>query len=158
MYRFDGQTTPENSRERRLAAMEEALRAPNDTLAQRITNRLIIAWGEWQPDYEGWLKWSADLYSENAVINAIDGEKRFRDYQASMRFQRDACSMAMGPIEQSVVDGDTIALVYHMYLTPKNPGTQTADMLVTEFNKVEEENGRLKVTRLDLYTDGGSLR
>lgn len=150
-------TTKENGRELRLAAADAARRAPNETLSQKITNRLIIAWGEWQPDYEGWLRWSGDLYCKDSVINAIGGEQLFSDYQASMRLQREACSMDMGPIEQSIVENNVIALVYHMYLTPKQPGSPTFDMIVTEFNTLEERDGKLMVTRLDLYTDGGGL-
>ena len=49
------------------------------------------------------------------------------------------------------------ALVYHMYLTPKAAIAPTFDMLVTEYNTVEERDGKLMVTHLDLYTDGGGL-
>lgn len=150
-------TTKENSRELRISAMNASKSAKNGTLAERITNHMNIAWGEWQPDYEGWLAWSNALYAPDAVINAIGGEQLFRDYQASMKSQRDMCSMEMGPIEQSIVQDNVIALVYHMYLTPKFEGAPTADMMVTEFNTLEERDGKLIVTRLDLYTDGGGL-
>ena len=120
---------------------------------------MIISWGEWQPDYEGWLKWSNDLYTADATISAIgEGIQKFRDYQASMKLQRDACTMEMGPIMNSTVEGNVIALVYHMYLTPKGmENAPTFDMLVTEFNTLEEVDGKLMVTHLDLYTDGGSM-
>ena len=149
--------TKESSKELRLAAMESAKAAANDTLAEKITNHMVIAWGEWQPDYAGWLNWSNGLYAADATINAIGGEQLFRDYQASMKGQRDACTMAMGPIEQSIVQDNVIALVYHMYLTPKTENAPTFDMIVTEFNTLEEVDGKLMVTHLDLYTDGGGL-
>lgn len=150
-------TTYENAKELRMKAMQKALETPGNTLAQRIKNRFDIAWGEWKPDYEGWLKWSGDLYKEDAIINAIDGEKIFSDYQASMKYQRDACYMEMGPIEQAIVEDNVIALVYHMYLTPKQDNAKTIDMMITEYNAMEEKDGKLRVTRLDLYTDGGGL-
>ena len=75
-----------------------------------------------------------------------------------MKDQRDACSMEMGPIMQMTVEGNVAALVYHMYLTPKVENAPTFDMIVTEFNTVEEIDGKLMVTHLDLYTDGGGLR
>ena len=65
--------------------------------------------------------------------------------------------MEMGPIMQIIVEGNVAALVYHMYLTPKAAIAPTFDMLVTEYNTVEERDGKLMVTHLDLYTDGGGL-
>lgn len=74
-----------------------------------------------------------------------------------MKYQRDACYMEMGPIEQAIVEDNVIALVYHMYLTPKQDGAKTIDMMITEYNAMEENDGKLQVTKLDLYTDGGGL-
>lgn len=140
-------------------AAEKARMAENNTLQEQIANRMYIAWGEWQPDYEGWLKWSDGLYAEDAMISAIGSEdQRFRDYQASMKDQRDRCAMEMGPILQMTVGENVAALVYEMYLTPKGiENAPTFSMMVTEFNKLEMVDGRLMVTRLDLYTDGGNL-
>ena len=130
------------------------------TLADRIRQRMYIAWGQWQPDYEGWLKWSDDLYAADAMISAIgDTDQKFRDYQASMKEQRDACEMEMGPILKMIVEDNVAALVYNMYLSPK--GMENApvfSMMVTEYNTLEEVDGKLMVIRLDLFTDGGNLR
>ncbi|GAB6087141.1 hypothetical protein [Alkaliphilus crotonatoxidans] len=149
----------EKSKELREQAAAAARMAKAETLADRIKNRLIIAWGEWQPDYENWVKWSNSLYTADATICAIgDEEQKFRDYQASMKLQRDACSMEMGPIMQMIVEGNVAALVYHMYLTPKGvENAPTFDMIVTEFNRLKEVDGKLMVTHLDLYTDGAGM-
>lgn len=157
MRRVKAAVTKENGRDLRIQEMEKVKADPSDTKEGKIMDLLITAWGEWQPDYEGWIKWSNGLYAENATIDAIDGEKNFRDYQVSMKDQRDACSMEMGPIMQMTVEGNVAALVYHMYLTPKVENAPTFDMIVTEFNTVEEIDGKLMVTHLDLYTDGGGL-
>ena len=142
----------------RLAKMAEAKTRKNDTLEERIKTRMDIAWGEWLPGYEDWLNWSNDLYTDDCTVNAIGDEtQNFRDYQASMAGQRSVCDMAMGPILQQIVEGNVVALVYHMYLTPKQEGSPTFDMIVMEFNTLEEIDGKLKVTHLDLYTDGGGL-
>lgn len=122
-------------------------------LEDQIKKRLLESWGTWVPDYEGWLKWSSDLYTPDALIYAIgDTPQRFADYQASMRYQRDAATMEMGPIMQIAVEENTAALIYHMYLTPKATPEKTFDILVTEFNTFEMRDSRLMVTRLDLYT------
>lgn len=148
--------TPENAKEYRIAAMEAINAQPAETLEDQIRQRLYTWWGEWQPDYEGWLECANDLYAEDAVIYAIGGEQIFSDYKVSMKEQRDACEMEMGPIMQMTVDGNTAALVYNMYLTPK--GTEyTFSMMITEYNTFEEIDGKLMVTRLDLYTDGGAM-
>ncbi len=157
MRRVDVVVTKENGKALRLEEMEKVKANPSDTKEGKIMDLLITAWGEWQPDYEGWLKWSNRLYAKDATINAIDGEKNFRDYQASMKDQRDACAMEMGPIMQITVEDNVAALVYHMYLTPKVENASTFDMIVTEYNVVEEIEGKLMVTHLDLYTDGGGL-
>lgn len=152
--------TKENSRELREKMAAEAKAHVAANRREEIYDRMMISWGQWQPDYEGWLKWSDDLYAADAVISAIgDNDQKFRDYQASMREQRERCSMEMGPIMQATVDDNGVmALIYYMYLTPKGvEGAPTFAMLVTEFNKFEEVDGRLMVTRLDLYTDGGNL-
>ena len=66
--------------------------------------------------------------------------------------------MAMGPILQSIVGEDTVALVYDMYLMPKGMENKvTFTMTVTEFNHFGIVDGKLMVTRLDLYTDGGNM-
>lgn len=57
--------------------------------------------------------------------------------------------MEMGTLLQAIADGDTVAFVYEMYLTPKGmENAPTFTMMATEFNHV---------TRLDLYTDGGKM-
>lgn len=152
-------TMKNNSKQLRLSAEDAAKQVKAKTLEDEIKNRLIIAWGEWQPDYEGWVNWSNSLYAEDATISAIGNKQQnFRDYQKSMKLQRDACEMEMGPIMQIVVKDNVAALVYHMYLTPKNvKNAPTIDMLVTEFNTLKKVNGKLMVTHLDLYTDGGGM-
>ena len=151
-----GTVTPENAKELRIAAMEAINAIPAETQEDRIRQRLYTWWGEWQPDYEGWLQCANDLYAEDAAIYAIGGEQRFSDYKASMKGQRSLYTMEMGPIQQMTVDGNTATLVYTMFLTPKG-GSKPMSMLITEFNSFEEIDGKLMVTRLDLYTDGGSL-
>lgn len=142
-----------NVKELREEAAVKAKAAAGTTMQERIANRMYLAWGEWQPDYEGWLKWSNGLYAEDAMISAIGSEdQRFRDCQASMKEQRDRCTMEMGPILQMTVGDNVAALVYEMYLTPKGiENAPTFSMMVTEFNRLEEVDGR------HLYTDGGNL-
>lgn len=151
--------TKDNSKTLRLESANASKEADDKTIEDQIRNRLITAWGEWQPDYEGWIKWSNGLYTENATISAIGGkEQKFKDYQSSMKLQRDAFTMEMGPIMQIVVKDNVAALVYHMYMTPKNvENAPTFDMIVTEYNTVEKVEGKLMVTHLDLYTDGGGM-
>lgn len=149
----------ENSKELREQEASKVRNLECKTLAEEIKKRLIIAWAEWQPDYSGWLKWSSSLYAENATISAIgDTDQIFHDYQASMKDQRDACSMEMGPILNIIVENNVAALVYHMYLTPKNvPNAPTFDMYVTEYNTFEKVDGELMVTHLEVYSDGAGL-
>lgn len=151
--------TKENSKELRLQAMAEAKVTMPATKEDAIKQMLYIAWGEWQPDYTGWLNWSNNLYAADATISAIgDTPQKFRDYQASMKDQRDRCAMEMGPIQRMIVEDNVAALVYHMFLTPKGmENAPTFSMLVTEYNTVEEVDGKLTVTHLELYTDGGNL-
>ena len=134
--------TKENSARLRKQAMEFANANSKGTHSDEIKRRLIEAWGEWVPDYEGWIKWSDSLYTPDSIIYAI-GEKpqRFADYQGSMKHQRDAFSMEIGPIMQIAVDGDTAALIYYMYLTPRNEPEKTRRLIVTEYNTFEEKDG-----------------
>ena len=76
-------------------------------------------WSTWRPDYEGWLQCADSLYAPQAIINAIGGEQKYCDYRTSMKYQRDRCTMEMGPLLQAIANGDTVAFVYEMYLTPK---------------------------------------
>lgn len=122
------------------------------TMEGRIKVRLIESWANWQPDYEGWLKWSDDLYASDAIIDAIGGEKLFKDYQKSMKAQRDANTMEMGPIATMEVTGNIATITYNMYLTPKDNPEKTRKIIVKEINKFEEIDGVLKVVRLDLST------
>ena len=59
------------------------------------------------------------LYAPQAIINAIGGEQKYCDYRTSMKYQRDRCTIEMRPLLQAIADGDTVAFVYEMYLTPK---------------------------------------
>ena len=75
-----------------------------------------------------------------------------------MKCQRDRCTMEMGPLRQAIADGDTVAFVYEMYLTPKGmENAPTFTMMATEFNHFKMVGEKLIVTRLDLYTDGGKM-
>lgn len=145
--------TKENSAQLRKESMEAVLANASDSLSDQIKKRLIEAWGNWVPDYEGWLKWSNSLYTPDSMIYAIgETPQRFANYQVSMKGYRDACDMEMGPIMQIAVDGNTAALIYYMYLTPKNDPSKTMVSIVTEYNTFEMVDGKLMVTRLDLYT------
>lgn len=151
--------TNKNSKQLRMEAAERAMQVTPRNLQERIKQRLYEAWGSWQPDYEGWLKWSDDLYLPNSTIMAIgDNEQLFHDYQASMKLQRDACVMEMGPIMQMTVENNTASLVYLMYLTPKGMNNApTFSMMITEYNQFVEIDGKLMVSHLDLFTDGGEM-
>lgn len=145
--------TKGNSAHLRQEAMKAVQSVSSDQMSDIIKRRLIEAWASWVPDYEGWLKWSGSLYTPDSIIYAIGGEpQRFADYQSSMRNQRDAYSMEMGPIMQMAVNGNTAALIYYMYLTPKPAPSNTIRRVVTEFNTFGVMDGKLMVTRLDLYT------
>lgn len=63
-----------------------------------------------------------------------------------MKYQRDAFSMDMGPIEQCVVEGDTVCIFYKMYMTFKADmmGRKKGDvsvLKVTEFNTFDVVDG-----------------
>ena len=46
--------------------------------------------------------------------------------------------MEMGPLLQAIADGDTVAFVYEMYLTPKGmENAPTFTMMATEFNTLK---------------------
>lgn len=157
--RLEKKATIENAKELRVSAMNEIDAKPVNGIQDEILKRMYDWWGTWQPDYEGWIKCADSLYAPDAIINAIGGEQKYSDYRNSMKDQRDRCSMEMGPIIQAIADTNTVALIYNMYLTPKGmENAPTFTMMVTEFNHFEEVDGKLMVTRLDLYTDGGNMR
>jgi hypothetical protein len=60
-----------------------------------------------------------------------------------MKHQRDAYEMDMGPIENCVVENDTVALDYKMYMTPKDGDKkgETFILRVTEFNRFDNVPG-----------------
>lgn len=112
-----------------------------------MKERIYGWWANWKPDYEAWLKCADSLYADSCIIDAI-GEKPqiFKDYKLSMKGQRDAFDMDMWPIQSCVVDGDTIAFNYRMYMTPKaDMGPmkkgQTIVLKVSEFNTFAEVDG-----------------
>ena len=152
-YRIATKTTLENAGSLRAEGAAFATHMQCNTLQDRIMCRLLEAWGTWKPGYEGWLDWSNGLYAEDAVIAAIgETDQDFRDYQQSMKLQRDKFQMEMGPIIQIIVDGNLAALVYDMFLLSKDKGELIQKIKVTEFNAFEEKDGKRMVTRLDLYT------
>ncbi len=112
-----------------------------------MKERMHHWWANWKPDYEGWLKCADSLYSRECMIDAIGAEPQvYKDYRASMKLQRDAFDMDMGPIETCVVEGDTISFNYKMYMTPKaDHGKmkkgQTITLKVCEFNTFDEVGG-----------------
>ena len=154
------EVTKDNSQELRVASQKEAQKTYGDSkeLSDQMKLTLFNWWGNWQPDYASWLKIADGLYAQDASITAIGGEtQKYSDYRLAMKTQRDQVDMAMGPIMNITVDGNTATLVYHMYLTPKAAPGQTFDTIVTEYNTFREVNGRLMVTDLHLYTDGGGM-
>jgi len=127
------------------------------SLSQRAKERLYEAWDAWQPDYEGWIKWSDTLYAPDARMIAMEGDEPalFRDYQAKMKHYRDAFDMAMGPIERCIVEEGVTAHTYKMYLTPKGQGKdKTVTLPVTEFNHFADVPGydHPMVVKLELIT------
>ena len=112
-----------------------------------MLQRIYEWWANWKPDYAGWLKCADSLYADAAIIDAIGAEpQKNADYRASMKDQRDMFDMDMGPIQTCVVEGDTVAFNYRMYMTPKaDMGPmkkgQTVVLKVSEFNTFAEVAG-----------------
>ncbi len=112
-----------------------------------ITEHIYRWWADWKPDYEGWLKCADSLYADSAIIDNIGAEPQvYKDYRASMKGQRDAFDMDMGPIQTFVVEGDTVAFNYRMYMTPKaDTGTmkkgESIVLKVSEFNTFADVDG-----------------
>ena len=112
-----------------------------------ILQRIYEWWANWKPDYEGWLRCADSLYADTAIIDAIGKEpQKYADYRASMKGQRDAFDMDMGPIETCVVENDTVAFNYRMYMTPKaDMGPmkkgETIVLKVSEFNTFDHVEG-----------------
>lgn len=138
--------------QQRVQAAETLDTISMETLEGQIEARLIESWANWKPGYEDWLEWSNDLYAGDAVIDAIGGEQAFRDYQESMRHQREKFTMEMGPIDTMDVKDNVAVITYNMYLTSKSFPKQTIKTVVTEINTFEEIDGKLVVIRLDLST------
>ena len=112
-----------------------------------IVEKIHRWWAEWKPDYEGWLKVADWLYAKECVIDAIGDEPQiYKVYREAMKHQRDTFTMDMGPIDNCLVEGDTLAISYNMYLTakadmgPLKAGT-TYKIKVTEFNKFANVEG-----------------
>ena len=120
-----------------------------------ITEHIYRWWANWKPDYEG-------LLQCNAIIDAIGAEPQiYRDYRTSMKGQRDAFDMDMGPIQTFVAEGDTVAFNYRMYMTPKaDMGPmkkgQTIVLKVSEFNTFADVEGydEPMVVHLQLIASG----
>jgi hypothetical protein len=129
-----------------LTQIEENKEGRSD-FEKTILARIYEWWANWKPDYEGWLECADGLYTENAIIDAIGPKPQaYKDYRISMKGQRDAFDMDMGPIQTCVVEGNTVAFNYKMYMTPKKDmGTmkqgQTIVLKVSEFNTFEEVDG-----------------
>lgn len=148
-------------KEQRIAGYQNVLKEnKNETAFEKtIKEKIFKWWAEWIPDYEGWCRIAEWLYAPHAQIKAIgDAPQDFQDYEKSMKGQRDFFTMDMGPIEEPVVEGDTIAFHYSMYLTPKmdmNSFVKGKTMVieVTEFNTFGHENeANPQVMQLTLMT------
>ena len=127
-----------------------------------MKERIYRWWANWKSDYEGWLKCADSLYADSCIIDAIGPEPQiYKDYRTSMKSQRDAFDMDMGPIQTCVVEGDTIAFNYRMYMTPKfDMGKmekgRTIVLKVSEFNTFAEVDGydEPMVVHLQLIASG----
>lgn len=130
-----------------------------------IKERIFRWWANWKPDYEGWLTCADALYAKSCVIDAIGSEPQiYKDYRAAMKYQRDSFEMDMGPIETCVVDGETIAFNYKMYMTAKSDMGQlkkdeTVVLKVSEFNTFapSEPGQDPMVVHLQLIASGLNL-
>lgn len=127
-----------------------------------MKKRIFEWWANWKPDYEGWLKCADSLYADSCIIDAIGPDPQiYKDYRASMKGQRDAFDMDMGPIQTYVVEGDTIAFNYKMYMTPKTDMGEmkkgkTIVLKVSEFNTFGNVEGydEPMVVHLQLIASG----
>ena len=112
-----------------------------------IKEKIYRWWAEWKSDYEGWLKVADWLYARECVIDAIgDTPQIYKDYRSAMKHQRDTFVMDMGPIDNCIVEGDTLAISYNMHLTAKTDmgplkKGATYKIKVTEFNKFANVEG-----------------
>lgn len=145
----------ENSKKLREKASVEVRARKSKTLADKIKKQLIVSWGEWQYDYEGWVNWAKSLYTADATIcinNKVN--QNFYDYKERMKSRLEDFTIEIGPIIKMIVESSVAAFVYHMYLTSnRGDNIETYDIVINEFNTFEEVDGKLMVKHLDMYTN-----
>ena len=104
-------------------------------LEERIQNRLLTGFENWNRGFKAWKKWGSILYTQDSIYNVHGARLSLSQYQKAMDIILSQTTVLMGDFHNMLICGDFTAIFYDMK-------TKIGDMLipgtVMEFVKFKE--------------------
>ena len=109
-------------------------------IEEKIQNRLLTGFENWNRGFKAWKKWGEILYTENSIYNVHGARLTLAQYQKSMDITLKRTNILMGDFHNIIINGDYTAIYYDITTIngdKENPGT------VMEFVKFKDYGGDL---------------
>jgi len=104
-------------------------------LEERIQNRLLTGFENWNRGFKAWKKWGNILYTQDSIYNVHGARLSLSQYQKAMDIILSQTTVLMGDFHNMLICGEFTAIFYDMK-------TKVGDMLipgtVMEFVKFKE--------------------
>lgn len=94
-------------------------------LEERMVDRLMNGFENWNSGYESWLEWCETLYEPDAHYNVYGKRFTLEEYKKMMGHFFQQFDIELGEFDNIIARGDWIAIRYVVYITNKQTGEKT---------------------------------
>ena len=93
-------------------------------MEEKIQNRLLTGFENWNRGFKAWKKWGNILYTDASIYNVHGARQTLAQYQAAMDVTLKRAIILMGDFHNMLICGDFAAIYYDIFTGEmKRPGT-----------------------------------
>lgn len=109
-------------------------------MEQKIQNRLLNGFENWNRGYDTWQAWGDILYTPDSMYNLNSVRLTLKEYQMSQKLGLSAEDIQMGNFQNMIICGDWCAIRYDISSTHRKTGAKR-DGTVMEFVRFKDYGG-----------------
>ncbi|WP_208559556.1 nuclear transport factor 2 family protein [Marinilactibacillus kalidii] len=110
------------------------------TLEQRIEERLLNGFKNWNGGYDGWLEWCNKLYEPDAHYNVYGKRMTLQEYKDMMGELFEHYTMDLGEFDNMLIKDDWCAIRYTVTIKNIHTGEATTQHTMEFVNFKDNDN------------------
>ncbi|MBP7347320.1 MAG: nuclear transport factor 2 family protein [Butyrivibrio sp.] len=112
-----------------------------DSMGEKIENRLLTGFENWNRGYDAWAAWGDILYTEDSIYNVHGARLTLPEYQASMNATLSKINIQMGDFNNMVICDNWAAIHYDIITTVQGKSKPGSVMEFVEFKDYGDKLG-----------------